>query len=64
MRQRGLVKGGTEGSAIIGFGDRWREPDQVRFFNDEPVRHKMLDFIVSPLPQPACALQFAIWVFV
>lgn len=45
MRQRGLVKGGTEGCAIIGFGDRWREPDQVRFFNDEPVRHKLLDFI-------------------
>lgn len=47
MRQRGLVKGGTEGCAIIGFGDRWREPDKVRFFDDEPVRHKMLDLIVS-----------------
>ena len=49
MRQRGLVKGGTEGCAIIGFGDRWREPDKVRFFDDEPVRHKMLDLIVSAL---------------
>lgn len=47
MRQMGLVKGGTEGCAIIGFGDRWREPDKVRFFDDEPVRHKMLDLIVS-----------------
>lgn len=47
MRQRGLVKGGTEGCAIIGHGDRWREPDKVRFFDDEPVRHKMLDLIVS-----------------
>lgn len=46
MRQRGLVKGGTEGCAIVGFGNRWREPDQVRFFDDEPVRHKMLDLIV------------------
>ena len=49
MRQSGLVKGGTEASAIIGYGDRWYEPQQVRFFDDEPVRHKMLDLIVSTL---------------
>ena len=58
MRQRGLVKGGTEGCAIIGHGDRWREPDKVRFFDDEPVRHKMLDLIVSlhclPLQASVC----------
>ena len=58
MRQRGLVKGGTEGCAIIGFGDRWREPDKVRFFDDEPVRHKMLDLIVS-----ACCCTRAVFMY-
>ena len=47
MRQQGLVKGGTAGSAIVGYGDRWYEPQLVRFMDDEPVRHKMLDLIVS-----------------
>lgn len=47
MRQSGLVKGGTEACAIIGYGDRWYEPAQVRFLDDEPVRHKVLDLIVS-----------------
>lgn len=47
MRQNGLVKGGTEACAIIGYGNRWYEPGQVRFMDDEPVRHKMLDLIVS-----------------
>ncbi|KAL0042919.1 hypothetical protein WJX79_003736 [Trebouxia sp. C0005] len=45
MRQNGLVKGGTEACAIIGYGNRWYEPGQVRFMDDEPVRHKMLDLI-------------------
>lgn len=47
LRQNGLVKGGTEACAIIGHGTRWYEPAQVRFFDDEPVRHKMQDLIVS-----------------
>ena len=47
MRQNDLVKGGTEACAIIGYGNRWYEPGQVRFMDDEPVRHKMLDLIVS-----------------
>ena len=47
MRQQGLVKGGTDACAIVGYGDRWYEPQRVRFMDDEPVRHKMLDLIVS-----------------
>ncbi|KAK9814723.1 hypothetical protein WJX72_010533 [[Myrmecia] bisecta] len=42
MRDAGFVKGGAVGCAIIGFGDRWYEPDQVRYPDDEPVRHEML----------------------
>ena len=52
MRQSGLVKGGTEACAIVGYGDRWYEPQQVRFMDDEPVRHKMLDLIVSAAAFP------------
>lgn len=47
MRQQGMVKGGTDACAIVGYGDRWYEPQRVRFMDDEPVRHKMLDLIVS-----------------
>ena len=49
MRQQGLVKGGTDACAIVGYGDRWYEPQRVRFMDDEPVRHKMLDLIVSAI---------------
>lgn len=47
LRQQGMVRGGTDACAIVGYGDRWYEPQRVRFMDDEPVRHKMLDLIVS-----------------
>ncbi|KAL3153399.1 hypothetical protein ABBQ38_011737 [Trebouxia sp. C0009 RCD-2024] len=45
LRQQGMVRGGTDACAIVGYGDRWYEPQRVRFMDDEPVRHKMLDLI-------------------
>ena len=46
MQAAGLLKGGSEGCSIVGYGDRWYNSDSVRFFDDEPVRHKLLDFLV------------------
>ena len=46
MQAQGLVKGGTEGCAIVAYGDRWYDTEAVRFFDDEPVRHKLMDLMV------------------
>jgi len=46
MQAEGLLKGGSEGCSIVAYGDRWYNPDSVRFFDDEPVRHKLLDILV------------------
>jgi len=46
MQAEGLLKGGSEGCSIVGYGDRWYNSDSVRFFDDEPVRHKLLDILV------------------
>ena len=46
MQGEGLLKGGSEGCSIVGYGDRWYNSDSVRFFDDEPVRHKLLDILV------------------
>ena len=46
MQAEGLLKGGSEGCSIVGYGDRWYNSDSVRFFDDEPIRHKLLDILV------------------
>ena len=46
MQAEGLLKGGSEGCSIVAYGDRWYNSDSVRFFDDEPVRHKLLDILV------------------
>jgi UDP-3-O-[3-hydroxymyristoyl] N-acetylglucosamine deacetylase len=46
MQKEGLLKGGSEGCSIVGYGNRWYTADRVRFFDDEPVRHKLLDLLV------------------
>jgi UDP-3-O-[3-hydroxymyristoyl] N-acetylglucosamine deacetylase len=43
LRQAGLIKGGSLENALVCDGDRWLNPP-LRFEN-EPVRHKMLDLI-------------------
>lgn len=45
MRDMGLLMGGTENCFVIGLGDRWYDPQMVRFHDDEPVRHKIVDLI-------------------
>ena len=45
----GYLKGGTDDASIIGFGDRWYRPKDVRFYNDEPIRHRICDLLVSAL---------------
>lgn len=47
MLAQGLVKGGSEGCSIVAYGDRWYDSEALRFFDDEPVRHKLLDLMVS-----------------
>ena len=46
MRAEGLLMGGSEGCSILAFGDRWYDSEALRFFDDEPVRHKLLDLMV------------------
>lgn len=46
LRARGYVKGGTADCSIIAHGDRWYDPAQVRFADDEPSRHKLVDLTV------------------
>jgi len=46
LRARGYVKGGTADCSIIAHGDRWYDPAQVRFPDDEPSRHKLVDLTV------------------
>lgn len=47
MQAQGLLKGGSEGCSIVAYGDRWYDTEALRFFDDEPVRHKLLDLMVS-----------------
>lgn len=53
LRSRGYVKGGTADCSIIGYGDRWYDPKQVRFFDDEPARHRLVDLTVRCPHAPA-----------
>ena len=46
LRARGMVRGGTIGAAIIGYGHDWYELDSVRFYSSEPARHKVVDLTV------------------
>ena len=43
----GYLKGGTDDASVIGFGDRWYRPKDVRFYDDEPIRHRLCDLLVS-----------------
>ena len=43
----GLMKGGSEGCANNAHGDLWTDMESVRFPDNEPVRHKILDLLVS-----------------
>lgn len=43
LRARGYIKGGTADCSIIAYGDRWYDPGQIRFHDDEPARHKLVD---------------------
>ena len=46
LRARGLVRGGTVDSAIVGYGHDWYELAPVRFYEDEPARHLLVDLTV------------------
>lgn len=48
LRARGLIKGGTVGVALIGYGWGWYEADIVHFEDDEPARHRIIDLTVRP----------------
>ena len=50
MLAEGILKGGSEGCSIVAYGDRWYDSEALRFFDDEPVRHKLLDLMVSLYP--------------
>lgn len=50
LRSKGYYKGGTVGSALIGYGDRWYENALVRYIDSEPARHKVLDLVVCLTP--------------
>eukprot|EP00798_Chlamydomonas_sp_ICE-L_P001914 gene1914-33327_t len=45
LRDYGFLKGGTEGTMLIAFGERWWDPAMLRYVDDEPVRHSMVDLI-------------------
>ncbi|MCX7049282.1 MAG: UDP-3-O-acyl-N-acetylglucosamine deacetylase [Candidatus Sumerlaeota bacterium] len=45
LRQKGLIKGGTPDMALIVDGDRLVNPGQTLRFEDEFVRHKILDLL-------------------
>lgn len=45
LRDLGYFKAGTEGCMIIGHRDRWWNPEEVRFFDDEPVRRRICELI-------------------
>ena len=47
MLADGFLKGGSDGCSIVAYGDRWYDSEALRFFDDEPVRHKLLDLMVS-----------------
>ena len=57
LRSRGLIKGGTIGAALIAYGSDWYEDGIVRFYDDEPARHKIVDLTVRGsafLQLPSC----------
>ncbi len=45
VHAQGFLRAGTENTHVIGFGERWWDPENVRFFDDEPSRHAILDLI-------------------
>ena len=61
----GYLKGGTDDASVIGFGDRWYRPKDIRFYNDEPIRHRLGDLLVSALMlqlnASRCCKGYAAW---
>ena len=53
LRAEGYVRGGTSDCTVIGFDSRWYDPQKVRFFDDEPSRHRMMDLAVPSPPPPS-----------
>ncbi len=51
----GLAMGGSRDCSVVGYGDRWYDPGMVRFFDDEPARHKMVDLTVRGCLHCCCA---------
>lgn len=45
LRELGYMRGGSEGCVIIGHKERWWDPSMLRFVDNEPVRHAMVDLI-------------------
>lgn len=41
-----MIKGGTIDAALIAYGSEWYEEPAVRFQEDEPARHKIVDLTV------------------
>lgn len=46
LRSMGLIKGGTIGAALIAYGSDWYEESIVRFYDNEPARHRIVDLTV------------------
>eukprot|EP00891_Asterochloris_glomerata_P004694 jgi/Astpho2/4694/Aster-00253 len=45
LYNEGYLKGGTDDASVIGFRDRWYRPKDVRFYDDEPIRHRLCDLL-------------------
>ncbi len=60
LRSRGLIRAGTIDCAIIGYGHDWYELDPVRFYEDEPARHLVVDLTVR-LIRPGRPLCPDVW---
>ncbi|KAI8475980.1 MAG: hypothetical protein J3K34DRAFT_464345 [Monoraphidium minutum] len=45
LRARGFIKAGGENMFIIGHAERWWDPQAVRFHQDEPARHQLLQLL-------------------
>ena len=45
LREQGFLRGGTDGSVLVGYKDRWWDSSAVRFIDNEPVRHALADLI-------------------
>ncbi|MEW5312073.1 MAG: hypothetical protein WDW38_003730 [Sanguina aurantia] len=45
MRDAGMMKGGSEGCVLVAYGERWYDPQMLRFPRDECVRYSMAALI-------------------